>query len=78
MSEETKKQKRIKTLTVRFNREVVSFQHIRIEATSTITKADDVDEVTEELLAHLKHISDEVEKRIFPKHYEKKNDDLPY
>jgi hypothetical protein len=45
---------------------------------STIAKADDVDEVIEELLSHLEHLCDQVEKRIFPQSWDKKKDDLPY
>jgi hypothetical protein len=75
---ESKKGKRIKSLTLRFNKEMLPFQHVRIEATSTITKVDDVDEVTEELLSHLEHVCDEVERRIFPSVWNKKKDDLPY
>lgn len=74
--------KRIKSITVRFNREVLPFQHIRIEVVSTISKDNDVDEVTEELLTHLKHVSDQVEERIFKAKLsikkEKEGDDIHY
>ena len=56
---------RIKSITIRFNMEARPFQHIRVEATATITKDDDQDEVREELVAYTKSTSDRILHRIF-------------
>lgn len=51
---EPKTRKRIKSLSIRFNKEVFPFQHIKIEATSNITNKDDPDEVKNELIQYVK------------------------
>lgn len=66
MSEDSKRaKKRIKSLTVRFNKEVLPFQHIRVEVEATITKEDDADEVAKELKDFAAETFRDVENEIY-------------
>jgi hypothetical protein len=58
---------RIKELTIRFNKEVLPFQHIRIEGRATITKEDEPDEVAQELEFYLSKVCRRMEDRLYPK-----------
>lgn len=66
MSEkENRKGKRVKSITLRFNKEVAPFQHVRIEAMATITKEDDADEVRQEVEDFCCHSLGQLVQRVF-------------
>ena len=70
--EQEHRKSRVKRVVVRFNREVLPFQHIRIECEAVVYKGDDADEVGEELKEYLSRMSAGVERRIFGKELARK------
>ena len=70
--------KRIKDICIRCNREILPFQHIRVEVHATISKEDDADEVAKEVERQLEESICRVAKRIYDKIIPVEEDDLPY
>jgi hypothetical protein len=57
--------KRIKEITIRFNKEAAPFQHVRIEATATITKEDNADVVRQALRDFCEETFWDIKERMF-------------
>ena len=66
-SREDKRQarKRIKEITIRFNKEAAPFQHVRIEATATITKEDNAVIVRQALRDFCEEAFWDIQERMF-------------
>lgn len=55
----------IKSVSVRFNKEVAPFQHVRVEVSSTVAKDDDPDLVREELTLYAGLVYIDIKNKIF-------------
>jgi hypothetical protein len=57
----------IKRITVRFNKEILPFQHIRFEVEATVPKDDDKESVTDEIETFLEARLESFSKKLYPK-----------
>lgn len=65
----------IKSVSVRFNKEVAPFQHIRVEVSSSVAKDDDPDAIRSELVVYAEAVFSDLRQAVFT-HIPKTDDPL--